>query len=116
MENGAEMNWDDLKGIAGSEDNKEAYNQVFNSRQKTPYDGIKALWSEVLLLAVEYATGKVTNDHDCAGLAERKEQTVKSSVKFLNGGGNFKLACEAAGMDEKVIRKFGSRYQHLLEV
>jgi hypothetical protein len=96
--------------FGGVEDVKE----LFHTKPKTQYDGVKALWSEVLFLAAEYAMGKVTNDHDCGGSKELLENTKRSSIRFLCGKGNFELACEAAGIDAGSIQKLGRRCQHQL--
>jgi hypothetical protein len=100
MKNEAEENWEDV----GSDEDAQ---ELFNHKPKTPYDGIKKLWSEVLFQAAEYATGKVTNDHDCGGKKEVRERTVRSCVEFLCGKGNFNLACEAADVDARSVRRLG---------
>jgi hypothetical protein len=122
MGNRAELNWnedritDEATNEAASEgeDAKELFNQIFNQPRKTPGDNIRALWQNVLLLSVEYATGQITNDHDCGGKEEIKQQIRKSSIRFLLGNGNLKLACEAAGLPISAVQNMGKRYQHLL--
>jgi len=102
MQNRAEENWNEM---GSSDDAKE----LFNHKQKTYYDGVKELWSSVLFLAAEYATGKVTNDHDCGNNPEIKRRFRESSVRFLCGQGNFDLACEAAGIDAGTIKRLGKQ-------
>lgn len=94
------------------DDNADA--TIYNCPNKTPYDGVRRLWANVLFLAVEYATGNVTNDHDCGGKPEVKEQFRRSSIRFLTGNGNLRLACEAANQDMATVIRVGRRYQHLL--
>ena len=97
-------------------DDNQPAREMFMSPQKTPMDGVKKLWSEVLVLAAKYAKGEITNDHDCCGKPEVQEQFRKSAIRFLCGSGNLKLACEAAGIDMLEVRKIGKRYQHELQM
>jgi len=108
MENRAE-NEEDWE-IGSDEDAKE----LLNYQPKTPYDGIKKLWSAVLFQAAEYATGNVTNDHDCGGKEEIRQQIRKNSIRFLMGNGNLKFACEAAGVPMETVRNMGKKYEYLL--
>lgn len=100
-------------GIDEYDDNTDA--TIYNSPRKTPFDGVKKLWSEVLLLAVEYAKGEITNDHDCGGNPEIREKFRRSSIRFLNCAGTLKLACEATGQDINNVIRFGQRYKHIIE-
>jgi hypothetical protein len=92
-------------------DDNQPAREMFMSPQKTPMDGVKKLWSEVLVLAAKYAKGEITNDHDCCGKPEVQQQFRKSAIRFLCGSGNLKLACEAAGIDMLEVRKVGKRYE-----
>jgi hypothetical protein len=122
MENRAELNWNENEetdevineATGEGEDSRESFNQIFNQPRKTPGDNIRALWQNVLLLSVEYATGKITNDHDCGGKEEIKQQIRKSSIRFLLGNGNLKLACEAAGLPISTVQNMGKKYEYLL--
>jgi hypothetical protein len=96
-------------------DDNQPAREMFMSPQKTPMDGVKKLWSTVLFMATEYATGKITIDHDCCGKPEVMKQFRKSSVRFLCGSGNLKLACEAANQDAASVIRFGKKYQHILQ-
>jgi hypothetical protein len=114
MQNGAETNWEEEGLQIGSEDDfnddldgKELFNQVFGAKKKTPFDGIRELWTEVLVQAVGYAKGQITNDHDCGG----KEEVRK---RFLQGNGNLDIACQAAGVDTEILKQVGKQYSYLL--
>jgi hypothetical protein len=111
--------WEGEQGLSEDDfnddlDGKELFNQVFGAKKKTPFDGIRELWTEVLVQAVGYAKGQITNDHDCGGKEEVRKQFVKSSVRFLQGNGNLDIACQAAGVDTEILKQVGKQYGYLL--
>lgn len=95
------------------ESNEEAI-QLYNS-PSDKYDGVKSLWSQVILFAAEYAKGEITNDHDCKN-EHIKVKTRRSAIRFLSGKGdtNLNFACQAAGIDIDIVKGFSKQYEYIL--